>query len=364
MYFKNIHILRGFAALLVLVYHVIELHPWADFPREGVLLWFRRGWIGVDLFFVISGFVITLAAVKLYRRDKSAASKIYIRHRLARISPLYFLTLLVALFLVTPSLLKSSGIEWNLLSHALFIHSWDPEMRGAINGPNWSVSIEMQFYVMIILLLPWLSRTGPWRVLLTLVALSWIWRGGVYFLSEVYDWKSHLIMVYTVQLPGLLDEFGYGIFLALLVLGGESEGRQPKPSSTSAFDNWFVWALLFSVVAYITFAILDRWIIYWNQPMMVIFWRTLAGLSGLLLLIVAMKINVQGVFDRYVLAPFRYLGEISYGIYLWHMPVILSLKRVDINDPMYFLLLTIFSVLILSALTWHFLEKPFIEKYR
>lgn len=55
-YFPLIDVLRGFAAITVLVYHVIEHFHWTAFPTEGLLSWFRIGWMGVDLFFVISGF--------------------------------------------------------------------------------------------------------------------------------------------------------------------------------------------------------------------------------------------------------------------------------------------------------------------
>ena len=59
-YFDTIDILRGFAAISVVVYHVIEHFQWSNFPATWPWLWFRVGWMGVDLFFVISGFVIGL----------------------------------------------------------------------------------------------------------------------------------------------------------------------------------------------------------------------------------------------------------------------------------------------------------------
>jgi peptidoglycan/LPS O-acetylase OafA/YrhL len=61
--FPLIDALRGIAALLVLIYHVIEISGWQSFPSSGIALLFRIGWIGVDLFFVISGFVIGRAAI-------------------------------------------------------------------------------------------------------------------------------------------------------------------------------------------------------------------------------------------------------------------------------------------------------------
>ena len=68
-HFPMIDVLRGFAALTVIVYHVIEHLAWKDFPLKGLIGdWFQLGWMSVDLFFVISGFVIVLSAVKSYEK--------------------------------------------------------------------------------------------------------------------------------------------------------------------------------------------------------------------------------------------------------------------------------------------------------
>ena len=109
LYFDNINLLRAFAAISVLVYHVIELFPWQTFPVTGLLVWFRIGWLGVDLFFVISGFVITLALSQLFEQQRTDFYSIYLRRRLARIAPLYLLTGFFFVLFCAPSLLKDSG---------------------------------------------------------------------------------------------------------------------------------------------------------------------------------------------------------------------------------------------------------------
>ena len=70
--FDNINLLRAFAALSVVVYHVIVHSNWEGYPIAGPLVAFRIGWYGVDLFFVISGFVIAYSALILYRADATS----------------------------------------------------------------------------------------------------------------------------------------------------------------------------------------------------------------------------------------------------------------------------------------------------
>jgi len=90
--FPLIDVLRGIAALLVLIYHVIEISGWQSFPISGPALLFRIGWIGVDLFFVISGFVIGRAAIIGISTQPSSRKKPFFERRLRRIVPLYLLS--------------------------------------------------------------------------------------------------------------------------------------------------------------------------------------------------------------------------------------------------------------------------------
>lgn len=74
-HFDLVDILRAFAALTVVVYHTIIICGWQDFPTTYPLAWFRYGWMGVDIFFVISGFVITWSALNM--QEKSGGKNIF-----------------------------------------------------------------------------------------------------------------------------------------------------------------------------------------------------------------------------------------------------------------------------------------------
>ena len=80
------------------------------------------------------------------------------------------------------------------------------------------------------------------------------------------------------------------------------------------------------------------------------------------MLIVLLILLPEGVMSRNPIYRIAfYLGEISYGIYLWHLPVILLLKKSGLQNPPVFLITTLMCVVMLSAISWHFIEKPVIR---
>ena len=356
MYFPNINLLRAFAALLVLVYHVIELGPWRDFPSAGSLLTFRAGWVGVDLFFVISGFVIGLTAIRLYREGGSDYRRTFMRRRLARIVPLYVLTSVAFLVVLQPAVLS---LPWpklavQLVSHLLFLHNLHPALHGAINGPNWSVAAEMQFYVLVMLAAPLLSRIDVRVLLVGGVLIAWLSRALAFWATR--DFENPLPrFVYATQVPSMLDAFAIGLAIARLHLDGTLRRWTAHSLRPTLIASAFVFTLALDVVWHTYWSSTD----YWNDAAMVVFWRTgLATAFGSLVLLASLLPDVA----RFV-RPLDYLGVVSYGIYLWHLPVILTLTAHSVaGSPMTLLLWTLAVVIALSALSWHLVERPLIRR--
>lgn len=360
LYFPLIDLLRGGAALLVIVYHVIVIGEWSSFPVEGWwFLLFRVGWIGVDLFFVISGFVIAQTALKAYDRSGSLFIPEYVKRRWLRIAPLYFCTLLIYLFLVDPSLLMQ-GYKTALLhigSHLFFIHNLIPSTHGSINGPNWSVALEMQFYVMIALLTPWLSRIQPIKFILLFIATAIVYRYCTTLLLTPGSASTHSQHVYSSLLPGTLDAFGSGIVLAILI-------SQAKYSKAAAFlcpswRNAALWCSAAIVLIYPTWTVYWATSDYWDNTLMISLWRTALALSFTSVLALSMTLPIRRLT---LLQPALYLGRISYGLYLWHLPVLHTLLQYDWPDKRRLLAMTLICTVILSAASWHFFEKLFLKE--
>lgn len=347
------------AALLVLAYHVIEIGKWSSFPVSGPLLAARIGWVGVDLFFVISGFVIGLSALQGHASDGAAFRGAFIRRRIARIVPLYALTALLFLLLVDPSLLALPLriVAIHVGSHALFVHNMHPATHGSINGPNWSVALEMQFYASILLLTPWLARSRPLVVLPALVAVAWGWRALVAWIVGPGAANVHVLHVYSSQLPGTIDGFAFGLALAMAVAG--TGQRAPSRFLAASWRNCAMWGAAFIVLCTVTMTIFWPRASYWEQFAMIAFWRTLLAATFGCLVAVAITLPAQRTI---VLRPLRYLGEISYGIYLWHLPVLLTMVAIPGMSGHRLLLHVLAGTIALAAFSWHFYERPFIRR--
>ncbi len=355
--FPAIDILRGFAALSVIVYHVIELYGWESYPKEGLAVWFRIGWMGVDLFFVISGFVIALSAFsEIDKFGNSSYRRTFLIRRVRRIVPLHYLTMLVFLIFVMPAFLFENFYV-NLLSHLLFVHNFSPRLHGSLNGVNWSLATEMQFYLLVALIGPLLKKASSVRLMLGFFLISWSWRLlSVLFLTGSTS-ETFPIFVASTQLPGMLDEFGIGIVLAKLVRSERGKVLIDYLNS-SPYRVLICWLFTW-VVIWMTLKIFWSFT-YWDNPIMVIFFRTLIGISCGFLLFSTIILYANKALPN-LLNPLIYIGTISYGLYLWHLGVILSLKRVEWLQASSAVYWVIALSSVLAIVSWHFFEKPLME---
>jgi peptidoglycan/LPS O-acetylase OafA/YrhL len=315
--------------------------------------------MSVDLFFVISGFVIVLSAVKSYEKSKSVRDfrRSYLHRRLTRIVPLHYLTCGAFLFFVFPEMLGVPRLKLHVLTHALFIHNWHPATIGSINGPNWSLGVEMQFYLIVMLAAGWLSTVRPWVLVATCASISWIWRAGAYALfHDQIRFGNNLTWMYSSQVFGMLDLFAWGGALAILV------SRDHDGMFHTWLNRWWLWAGLSAISGIALMKVYWANAVYWTIPAMVTFWRTPEGLFWVFVLAAACGMG-QGRLNRITL-PFRYLGTISYGIYLWHLPVLNSLKKTYlVSQPESFLLYTVVITCLCASASWHFFEKPFLDRF-
>jgi peptidoglycan/LPS O-acetylase OafA/YrhL len=354
--FPQIDVLRGFAAISVVVYHVIELLEWTAFPEYGPLLWFRVGWMGVDLFFVISGFVISLASFAMLDRASSRDFRLpFMKRRFLRIAPLHYLACLVFLAFSAPALVFQPGSIMNFVSHIGFFHNMNWRWSHAINAPNWSIGVEMQFYVLIVLLAPLMRNCRWWMIPAVAVPIAWAWRYGAFALVPLDDQAGPWFRFWaSTQLPGSLDQFAVGVLLARLFRSGEGD-------KLVSFCKRFCYLPPFAAGLAIWATMILYWPrhSFWDNPAMIVFWRSFESLSFGLVVFAACCAMSPTMLA--VTRPLRYFGTISYGIYLWHWPIILSVKNIEGLTKVKALALTIGLTLIFAAASWHFFERSFLR---
>lgn len=174
--------LRGLSALGVLVSHV---HTTGSGQRSGAVF--------VDIFMVISGFLMTHHYI--LREDKepwesgTTVQKFYLR-RFFRIAPLYYCCL-IYYFLSSwnEAIAQRDSVAWNAIQHFTFVFGFLPD-PASTGMPDWSIGLEMQFYLVFPLLMLWVGRSGP----VPLVILA----GFISFAA------NRLLGVYPTDTPGLL----------------------------------------------------------------------------------------------------------------------------------------------------------------
>jgi peptidoglycan/LPS O-acetylase OafA/YrhL len=180
------------AVLWVVIFHYVTVRTegfadplvmWIDtisVPRIIV----RNGFLGVDLFFLITGFLLTLPWFKhaLQGRGRPSAREFYIR-RARRILPAYYVQLALLFFvflpLLNPTLWSTARgfVLANLGLHTLFLHYSTPYSSASlsINGPLWTLALEMQYYLLLPLIAIWFLR-APSIAAAAFLAVSVLWK--------------------------------------------------------------------------------------------------------------------------------------------------------------------------------------------
>ncbi|TRX73884.1 acyltransferase family protein [Pseudomonas mangiferae] len=292
--------LRGFAALWVLMFHVVELVPAAYHgPYSPYLL--HVGWNGVDLFFVLSGFLIG----GLLAADRGETRGGFLLRRVLRIYPAFLVVAVACLLGTRPHLLEE---PWVLVSHLFMVHNLVPGHGGAINGVLWTLGSEFQFYLLAALLLG-LVR-GPrawWTLTLAMLGISLASRYAVFHLWQEPGQRFFL----GTQLPGMLGLFAAGFAVVKL-----------RPLCRAAIEAHFA---LCAASAALLLVLYLGWLRghigdYWDVEVPVVWGRFFtAVVFGYLVLVFACVPPAVGRFFQR--SGWVYLGEISYGVYLVHLPV-------------------------------------------
>lgn len=315
---RSIQYLRGIAALMVVVYHAMRWTP-VDFDI---------GAAGVDLFFVISGFILWTVAA-----ERPVSAQTFLARRWIRVAPLYWvLTAAVAAFSVAyPGLIWDAKPNWNHLLLSLgFIQHLNPDGEPfPIITPGWSLNYEAVFYLLFAVSLLWERRT---RLMLLTVLLVSVPLFGILFPSTYYLGANMMFL-----------QFIAGIWLAHSRLEKALLGAKA--------------GLLLTLGGALVLAGLYLFDIYDNL------WRPILwGVPAFMIVAGMVSLEASG---RTLKIPFlKTLGDASYSIYLAHVVVVQLLTHVLNSGRFTFVPIAVAASLAAGLACHHLLEKPLIGVFR
>lgn len=341
---------RGIAVSLVVLFHCFGGNDDQSIISNKAIRWFfNRGWSGVDLFFILSGFLIGGILLD-HKLDRRFIGVFYYR-RFLRIFPLYYLLLLSALL--------AGGLPEHYWLYLAYLQNMIPafgldqdHVAGGIDmiGVTWSLAVEEHFY----LLLPFLIAVAPRgrlpAVLISFVVFALTLRAGSFVLGFANAVKFSYFFTFC-----RFDELMLGTIAAISIRNAVLSDWLGD-ARTSLYCLMAACVLLLPVIT-----IAEMYTPGW--PNSVVGMSVYAVLYlALILLVVCHPTSIAGQFTA--AAPLRWLGKRAYSIYLFHLSLIALagwlLPPVSFVTSACNRAFVLIGIVALAAVLWRLIEEPLI----
>ncbi|MDQ2639167.1 MAG: acyltransferase [Pseudomonadota bacterium] len=351
--------LRGLAVLLVITHNINAFNGADKFERIPAVI-SHAGWIGVQIFFVLSGFLITHQLLQS-RGATNYFSSFYMRRAL-RIFPLYFLALTIGLFVV-PHFAAIEAENAETFSQApwlwVFLSNWTQPFHGTVYlfSHFWSLAVEEQFYLIWPAVIFVCARGARvLHVCIAIVIIAFVCR----CLTMLFDMPTHVAYMTTVC---RMDALAIGAAAAWLL---PSLRGRPELQVTGNL------AWLTCTAALLGCALLTR-VFDLEQPLTItVGYLVIALVTGCMILIscdtydgAALPALTRRVMSVSVL---RSVGRYSYAMYVIHFPLLLLTERparsalasAGLDSPVIFLAAFTFLTYLLGVVSYHLFERHFL----
>lgn len=341
---------RAVACLSVISYHVNYFMN----QKYGLVLAFGRvgravalaGWSGVTLFFVLSGFLLFMPYAKalLFEKPWPSIRTFYLR-RVLRILPGYYVALFLLIILEYPEYLhldhlKQLGLFLTFLMDA-------PSTYQHINGPFWTLAVEWQYYMLLPLLalaFAWVIKHGRspqsrLKLIICCLGAMVLWGLGTRYIGRYYEthptqtflvsrhiFDKVLLIIYGSS-GKYFEDFAIGMLACTIYVYTRNASPEVALSRRINRVSYWLWGtgilLLFFISTYKVFPHLS----FLTPYIDVHNWLCEIGYAvGYGLCVVSVLFGERGLRMLFDGKAIRWLGQISYSLYIWHIPILLLFK--------------------------------------
>ena len=344
---RPLDVLRGAAILLVLGRHLpqaVTLIP--GFLGDFYRIWYRIGWSGVDLFFVLSGFLVSGLLFKEYRENGAVRAKRFILRRGLRIWPAFYLMIALSVAFTWKTVRPDQ-----IFSEVFFIQNYSTHPPMWVH--TWTLAVEEHFYLLLAGIL-WLlaKRSGP----NPFKAVPFLWLGA----SIGCLWYRFITPYYLgrVFMPthARLDALLFGVMLAYF---HHFQGKDLK----AAVRRRWPWLLLAAAAGLSPIFRADLE----TSPFISRLGMTFTYLSYGMLLLVAVLAVPESKKTSPLEKFFIFIGIRSYSIYLWHFPVAWILVRplsMAIDESIslgWAIAIYLTGAILVGCLSYRYIEQPILR---
>jgi peptidoglycan/LPS O-acetylase OafA/YrhL len=342
---------RALACFSVISYHIhyFLAHTYNLSENLGTFgaLITMAGYSGVTLFFVLSGFLLFMPYVKALLGDNPwpSARTFYLRRAL-RILPGYYVSLCLLILLIHPEYLQADHLKDTGLFLTLLMDSTLTTYQ-QINGPFWTLAVEWQFYMLLPLLslgFSYLVRRGKspkqrlWLLVICLLGMM-IWGVGTRYVGRYYTLNPNEtllvprpvldgILLFTYGMAGKFFEvFAIGMLVSSCYVFSQQMGPEHRVNMNIRRYSLWLWSIgviwLFFMAVRAAFPALSFLEPYLGPHNWLSEFGYAFGFGLCITAILFGPVGLQRLFELHLL---RWIGTLSYSLYIWHLPILLFFR--------------------------------------
>ena len=317
----NIDIVRAIAILSVLIYHIFAITGVKLFQNDFLDTYISYGGeYGVAIFFILSGFGIYSS---LSRKKDNFNYFDYIKKRLVRILPQYYICLAFLLLFTGSAVYLNKSQIYNLFSHFFLFHDQYPSAAGAINGVCWTLGVIFQFYLIAPFLYKCIEKFPKLTVLVSFIISLGIKMFLFHFIFNVQNSPQSYYFNFGKEIYTSLDTFVLGMLLSKIITNPENNKKIVLNLLGLIIGFALFTAWLFVDIKRVSiFGTVNTGV--YSDCLESYLWHSVLGIILSIMIYFFAKIKIN--YEKNIWKFFLFIAKYEYGIFIWHLVLIINLN--------------------------------------